>query len=94
MLYRKLGGLIVVASALTIAACNDTNSPLFSAPPAPTPPATPQPTTAGSFATNQITTLTCINGQAVDINAVTFADSETPIDVAALTPGCQGGPPT
>lgn len=101
MLVKKLSGLIVVASALTISACNDNNTPpqggnVITNPTQPPPPATPAPApiTAGAFASNQVSTLTCVNGRAVEINSVTFADSETPVDVVNLDARCMGGPPT
>lgn len=94
MLVKKLSGLIVVASALTITACSD-NSGSFSTPPILTTPTQPPVTsTLGDFTAGQVRTLTCVNGSSVEINSITFTDSEALVDVAALNAGCLGGPAT
>ncbi|MES2683293.1 MAG: hypothetical protein V4650_07195 [Pseudomonadota bacterium] len=101
MLVKKLTALIVVASALTIAGCNDDNTPrgagVITTPtqPGTGPGTTPPPAeviTTGSFVTNQVKTLTCSNNNTVDVNAVTFTDSETEVAVESLDPACMGGP--
>ena len=99
MLVKKFSGLIVVASALMVSACNDNNTspqgnPVVTNPTQPPAMPPPAPITAGAFATNQVTTLTCLNGRAVEINGLAFADSETSVDVANLEARCMGGPPT
>ncbi|MES2884372.1 MAG: hypothetical protein V4709_06185 [Pseudomonadota bacterium] len=106
MLVKKLTALIVVASAITVAGCNDNNSPQMTpivttptpAPvptpgPTPTPVPVPTPVTVSSFAVDQVKTVTCSFTSSTSINDTTFADSEAAVDVQALAPGCMGGIP-
>ncbi|MGH8456337.1 MAG: hypothetical protein ACRETW_03535 [Stenotrophobium sp.] len=44
--------------------------------------------TVNSFAKGQINTATCNQGSPQDINSVTFASDETPVDVTTLKPAC------
>ena len=97
MLVKKLTALIVVASAITVVGCNDTNNPqgtpIITTPTQPPAPPAPVPVvTVGSFATDQVKTLTCFNNNSVSINGTMFTDSEAAVDVEALIPGCMGGP--
>ncbi len=87
MLVKKLTALIMVASAITMSGCNDNNpqSPPILTTPAPA-------VTVGSFATEQVKTLSCNNNNPTGINATTFTENETAVDVEALTRGCMGGP--
>ena len=97
MLVKKLTALIVVASAITVAGCNDNNSPqippVVTTPTPATPSPNPVPVTVSSFATDQVKTATCFYNGSASINGTTFADSEAAVDVQALAPGCMGGTP-
>lgn len=93
MLANKLTAAMLMASALMLTACNDRNDPqglgVITNPTNPT--ADP---TVGSFASGQVKTLTCSNGDSVEINGTAWTDSDAVVDVEALTPGCLGGPAT
>lgn len=100
MLVKKLTALIVVASAITVVGCNDTNNPqgtpIITTPtpaPVPAPVPVPTPLTVSSFAVDQVKTVTCSYTSSTSINDTTFAESEAAVDVQALAPGCMGGIP-
>lgn len=89
MRIHKLAALVLVAGVFGLAGCNDKNTPRT---PAGTAPPVPPVVTVGSFATDQVKTVTCVNNNTVDVNAVTFTDSEDAVDVEGLDPACMGGP--
>lgn len=68
--------LLLIAATVSVASCKVHDDPNAAAP------------TVNSVAKNQITNLTCKTNTPEDINDLTLAADESPVDVTTLTPGC------
>lgn len=86
MKSKRLIAIPLAASALLLGACNNEHN---------SNPASPLTTDYSRFVQTLITTRTCETDTPYDINGLNFVfdpnqDSETPVDVSNLTPGCSG----
>ncbi len=86
MIAKRLIAIPLVASALLLGACDNEHNTVA---------ANPFTTDYSMFVQALITTRTCETDTPYDINSLNFMfdpnqDSETPIDVSNLTPGCSG----